>query len=83
MRGVLHRGCNSLLGCLENNAPRYGVRDIGVFSNGVAQYLRVHMVNTHGGLLHPTYRTAEEKRLKRNTKARKKRAENKGLTDGE
>lgn len=74
MRGVLHRGCNSLLGCLENNAPRYGVREIGVFANGVAQYLLVHMYNTHGGLLHPTYKTADEKRLKRNAKARKSRA---------
>jgi Autographiviridae endonuclease VII len=82
MRGVLHRGCNSLLGCVENNAPRYGVRDIGVFANGVAQYLRAHIVNTTG-LLHPSFRTPDEKRLRRNAKARKTRAANRGLTDAE
>lgn len=76
MRGVLHRGCNSLWGTLENNAPRYGVRDLAVFANGVGQYLRAHMVNTTG-YLHPTYRTEEEKRVRRNAKARATRAKKK------
>lgn len=76
VRGVLHRGCNSLLGKLENNAPRYGVRDIGLFTNGVAAYLRTHMVNVTG-LLHPTHKTEEEKRLRRNLKARQARAKRK------
>lgn len=69
VRGVLHRGCNSLLGKLENNAARYGVSSIGTFANGVAGYLRVHMVNVTN-LLHPTYKTDEEKRLLRNKRAR-------------
>lgn len=73
IRGVLHRGCNSLLGKLENNAARYGVKDIGVFSNGVAQYLREHMTNVTG-LLHPTFKTEEEKRILRNKRARMSRA---------
>lgn len=73
IRGVLHRGCNSLLGKLENNALRYGVTDIGTFTNGVAAYLRMHMVNVTG-MLHPTHKTDEEKRLARNKKARIKRA---------
>lgn len=73
VRGVCHRGCNSLLGKLENNALRYGVRDIGIFTNGVANYLRAHLVNITG-YLHPTHRTDDEKRLKRNAKARKSRA---------
>lgn len=76
MRGVVHRGCNSLLGCLENNAPRYGIRDIGVFTNGVAQYIRKHTVNVTG-VLHPLYRTDDEKRLRRNAKARVARAKKK------
>ena len=76
VRGVLHRGCNSLLGKLENNAARYGVRDIGVFSNGVAQYLRAHLTNITG-LLHPTHKTPEEKRLRTNMRARAARAKKK------
>ena len=76
VRGVLHRGCNSLLGKLENNAARYGVRDIGVFANGVASYLRRHLTNTTG-LLHPTHKSDEEKRILRNKRARASRAKKK------
>ena len=76
VRAVLHRGCNSLLGKLENNASRYGVRDIGVFANGVAQYLRAHLTNITG-LLHPTHKTPEEKRIRINMRARLARAKKK------
>lgn len=76
VRGVLHAGCNSLLGKLENNAARYGVRDIGVFTNGVAVYLRKHMVNITG-LLHPTHKSEDEKRDLRNKRARASRAKKK------
>jgi Autographiviridae endonuclease VII len=73
VRAAVHRGCNSLLGKIENNAARYGVRDIASFTNGVGSYLRTHMTNITG-LIHPTYKTDEEKRVRRNTKARKTRA---------
>lgn len=73
IRGVLHRGCNSLFGVIENNAPRYGVRNIPTFTSGVAAYQRRHMVNVTG-LLHPTHKTEDEKRLARNKKARAARA---------
>ena len=76
IRGVLHRGCNGLLGKLENNAARYGVRDIGLFSNGVAGYLRRHLTNITG-LLHPTHKSDEEKRILRNKRARVSRAKKK------
>ena len=76
VRGVPHRGCNALLGKLENNAARYGVRDIGLFTNGVANYLRIHAVNVTG-LLHPSHKTEEEKRVRRNAKARVARAKRK------
>ena len=76
VRGVLHRGCNSLLGKLEKNAARYGVRDIGVFANGVASYLRRHLTNVTG-LLHPTHKTEDEKRIRRNMRARAARAKKK------
>lgn len=73
VRAVLHRGCNSLLGKLENNAPRYGVKNIGTFTSGVATYLRTHLVNITG-LVHPTHKTEDEKRLLRNKRARVSRA---------
>jgi len=69
VRGVLHRGCNSLLGKLENNAARYGVLDIGSFTNGVAQYLRNHMTNITG-LIHPTHKSDDEKAIIRRNKAK-------------
>lgn len=73
VRGVLHRGCNSLLGKVENNAGRYGVRELFAFCRGLAPYLQKHMTNITG-YLHPTHKTADEKRLARNAKARKARA---------
>lgn len=76
VRGTLHRGCNALLGKVENNAARYGVRNIAAFANGIAAYLQLHSTNITG-YLHPTFKTEEQKRVARNTKARKTRAANK------
>lgn len=76
VRGVPCRACNSLLGPIENNAPRFGVRDVFAFVAGVAPYLMKHAVNVTG-LIHPLHRTADEKRELRNLRARKARAKNK------
>ena len=76
VRGVLHRGCNSLLGKVENNAGRYGVRDVAAFTSGIAGYLRRHMINVTG-LLHPTHKSPDEKRELRNKRARVSRAKKK------
>lgn len=73
IRSALHRGCNSLLGVLENNHKRYGVTNLAAFTNGVAAYLQYHMTN-QTGWLHPTHKTDDEKRVRRNTLARKARA---------
>lgn len=75
-RGVLHAGCNSLLGPVENNAPRFGVRNLQAFLHGAAAYLKLHEQDMTQ-LLHPTYRTEDEKRLRRNKKARVARAKKK------
>lgn len=75
VRGVLHRACNSLLGKLENNRKRYGLgndRDFAAFMAGVVQYL--HSSHLKYNLLHPTFKTPEQKRLARNAAARKRRA---------
>ena len=76
IRSALHRGCNSLLGVLENNHKRYGITNLAAFTNGVAAYLQRHTTN-QTGWLHPTYKTENEKRLRRNTLARKARANKK------
>jgi DNA-binding sugar fermentation-stimulating protein len=73
IRGVLHRGCNSLLGKVENNHKRYGVKSLPAFLGGASAYISSHREN-RTGLLHPTHKTDEEKRLARNAKARKRRA---------
>lgn len=76
IRAALHRGCNALLGKVENNYKRYGVESLSAFANGVAAYLQAHETN-RTGLLHPTHKTDDEKRLRRNKLAaasRKRRA---------
>lgn len=73
IRGVLHRGCNSLLGKIENNHRRYGVLNLSAFLTGVVPYL--HSSALKYSMLHPSFKTADEKRLARNAAARKRRAD--------
>jgi hypothetical protein len=73
VRGTLHRSCNSLLGKVENNAARFGVKSLPAFLHGCAGYLQKHATNITG-MLHPTHLTDDEKRIKRNRTAVKKRA---------
>ena len=75
MRGVLHRGCNALLGKIENNHKRMGVPDLSCFLDGVKEYLAYGEAEPfeEDGPYHPSYRTPEEKRLLRNKRARLKR----------
>lgn len=74
VRGVLHRGCNSGLGKVENAAARYGyARNLIPFAMGLGRYLQTHSTNVTG-LIHPTHKTDEEKRLLKNERARKARA---------
>ena len=72
IRGVLHRGCNALLGKIENNWRRVGVPHLGTFIGGVFAYLESTEVQAIE-VFHPSYRTLEEKRLLRNKRARRKR----------
>ena len=73
VRGTLHNGCNALLGKVENNYKRYGVVNLAAFLNGAAAYLQRHSTN-QTGYLHPTHRTDDEKKERRNALARKRRA---------
>lgn len=74
VRAVLHRSCNALLGKVENNSARFGVRDIAAFCQGTAKYLMKYQTNLTG-LIHSTHLTEDEKRIKRNKQAVKRRAE--------
>jgi Recombination endonuclease VII len=73
LRDVICGGCNSVLGKVENNYQRYGVQNLSAFLNGAAKYLMKHLTPQHN-VMYPTHLTEDEKRLKRNTKARKARA---------
>lgn len=72
-RGVLHRGCNSMLGVIENNRPRYLLRGPRLFAmlERVEGYLSA---DATANPLHHTFKTDEQKRVARNAKARKTRA---------
>ena len=72
IRGVLHRGCNALLGKIENNWRRVGVPHLGTFLGGTSAYLESTEVPAIE-VFHPSYRTPEENRLLRNKRARRKR----------
>jgi hypothetical protein len=74
VRAVLHRGCNALLGKVENNAPRYGVKleRLISFLAGASAYIDTHRENATG-LIHPSHRTPEEKAARRKAKAKRER----------
>ena len=73
LRDVICAGCNSVLGKVENSYRRYGVQNLAAFLHGTADYMQRHSTNVTG-LLHPTHKTPEEKRLRTNAKARARRA---------
>lgn len=79
IRGTIHRGANSLLGKLENNHKRYGVTLPMMFAIG--RNLEAYLKQDFSTMpLHPTHKTDEEKRIRRNTLARKRRAAAKEAT---
>ena len=66
IRSVLHRGCNSMLGKIENNMPRnrMDIHRLEQFSKNLVKYI----TQQYEDIVHPTYRTAEEKRIRRRKK---------------
>lgn len=71
VRQVLHRGCNSLLGKIENSLPRSRV-DIRRLK-GIAHNLIGYMTKQHTEVFHPTHKTVEEKKARAKRLARKRR----------
>lgn len=75
IRGVLHRGCNAMLGHIENNRPRHKLTSIvrlTKFLAGLVAYL--YRKRPDDTPLYPSHRTADEKRDLRNKRARTARA---------
>ena len=78
IRDVLCLNCNGMEGKVFNRARRaHKDNEIQWLENLVA-YLKRHSTPQHGGYFHHTHKTAEEKRLARNKKARLARARAKG-----
>lgn len=64
VRGVLHRGCNAMLGHLENNRSRYNLYGQRLFAmlGGVQPYLRASYTDAP---LHPTHKPPGTRTRKR------------------
>jgi hypothetical protein len=73
MRGVLHRGCNAMLGHLENNRARNKLKDLTRFARFLSR-VGTYLASQPHPEVYPTHRTDDEKRIARNKKARTKRA---------
>lgn len=72
IRDVLCVNCNGIEGKIFNLARRSGIKPEDWLAR-LLDYYRRHATSQHG-LVHPTYKTDEEKRIERNRKARVRRA---------
>jgi len=73
VRGVLHSGCNAMLGHIENNRPRYRLMGGRLRRWMSSAFDYIHKDYSHLPL-HHTQRTDDEKRLLKNKRARVARA---------
>lgn len=58
IRGVLHRGCNALLGKIENNMPRNRV-DMGQLAKIAENLIKYLVATPKSEFLHPTHKIKE------------------------
>jgi hypothetical protein len=71
IRGVLHRGCNALLGKIENSMAMNRItpaRLTAILTNYNTY------VSQHHAVLHPSYKTAEERKQRAKVRAQRRRA---------
>ena len=77
IRGVLGRACNSFEGKVSNAHRRTGLAnqgaDLSTCLRGMADYLEWKSL----AILHPSHKTEDEKRVRRNLRAKKTRAKRK------
>lgn len=80
IRGVLCKNCNGIEGKIKNlvTRGRVGLTHAEYIQN-IQKYWEWYEVD-RTGLLHPVHLTPDEKRIKRNTKVRKKRIAAKKVT---
>jgi hypothetical protein len=77
IRAVLCQNCNGIEGKIHNLARRARRdRTVDQFLHAILAYWQAHR-EAPSDLLHPTHRTEDEKRLRRNKKARQRRAKKK------
>ena len=76
IRRVLHRGCNALLGKIENNMPRNRItmERLRSFSENLISYLE----EEYADIVHPTYKTSEERKMQAKVKKAMGRGRGKG-----
>ena len=69
IRQVLHRGCNAMLGKIENNMARNRMTQqrLAKWAVNIVQYIS----KTHCDLIHPTHLTKEERKMKAYKKKKK------------
>lgn len=70
LRAVLHRGCNAYIGHLENNMARNRISPERLASI-LANFIRY--VTAQKPILHPTFRTPEERAERAKLRAKKRR----------
>ena len=72
LRKVLHRGCNSFLGRIENGMPRSRVtiERLGAIADNLVKYI----TEQHTDILHPTHKTVEERLEAIRNRRKRKRA---------
>lgn len=76
IRAVLHRGCNALLGHIENNRARNGLAGPRLFR--MLARIEAYLTRDYSqNPLHHTHRTDEQKRIRRNKLAAASRARRK------
>lgn len=63
IRSVLHRGCNAMLGKIENNMARNRMdrERLRKWAQNIVSYIS----KTHSDLVHPTHKTPEERKMGR------------------
>lgn len=71
-RGVLHRGCNAMLGHLENNRARHLLTDPAKFARFLANITGYINADYSHQPLHSTHKNAAEKKAASYERARKK-----------
>jgi hypothetical protein len=71
IRRVLHRGCNLLLGKIENNLRRNGL-DLDKLKH-FADNLVGYLLDNYEQIEHPTHKTNEERKIAARKRAKKRR----------